>query len=105
MNKFINLPLTKTAEKTEFLDKITQLLNKIVQKLQEKLLNKEIKCECANDEEICFDCLRFEAETILADDFTLDNIDEQSLEMYSDLFEHELDRQIAAIVTTHEENI
>jgi nicotinate-nucleotide pyrophosphorylase len=105
MNKFTNLPLTKPAEKTEFLDKITQILNKIVQKLQEKLLNKEIKCECANDEEICFDCLRFEAEIILADDFTLDNIDEQSLEMYSDLFEHELDKQVATIVTTHEENI
>lgn len=105
MNKFANLPLTKSAEKTEFLNKITQILNEIVQNLQEKLLNKEIKCECANNEEICFDCLRFEAETILAEDFTLDDIDEQSLEMYSDLFEHELDKQIATIVTTHEETI
>lgn len=103
MNKFANLPLSKTAEKAAFLNKITQLLSKITQNLQEKLLNKEIKCECDNGEEICFDCLRFEAETIMADDFTLDDVDEQGLEMYSDLFEHELDKQIAKIVTDHKE--
>lgn len=105
MKTFNNIPLSKNAEDAGFLDKITLLLNKIMQNLEKKLLNKEIKCECEKQETICFDCLRFEAETILADDFTLDDLDEHSLETYSDLFEHELDKQVAELVNNYKENV
>lgn len=105
MSNFDKLHLTKYAETADLKGRIVDLLDKIVTVLNDKVVKKEIECECENGEEICFDCLRFEAETILADDFQLDDLDEHSLEMYSDLFEHELDKQVAKVVTNYKENI
>lgn len=105
MNNFDSLELSKFAQNSAMNDKISQVLSEIMHNLHEKLLKKEIRCECENNQDLCFDCLRFEAETMLAEDFQIPEMSEIDLENYSNLLDHELDTQVAKIVTDHEEKI
>ena len=74
-------------------EKLDQLHSQLITKIE----NNQLQCECEPPAPICFECLRNEAEIILADDFNV-NINEDNLENYANNFEDLLDKTIVSVL-------
>lgn len=102
---FESLPLSYKLAQVGQKPDLCILLDSLFNVLNVRLKQGEVSCSCGKEDDGCFDCLRLEAEEILANELSLDGLEDEELEDFSDSFEKELDARIAKMVKLHKENV